>query len=237
MRSKFARVAAVFCAVAISGCYSTDRMVGRADLTVVNQDFLPPPQGSDQILQRRPYLIGPLDKVTVEVYNVPELTRSLQVDANGQISLPLLGTLEAAGKSPAELAAVIAGGLRGRYVRDPQVTVNADAINQTITVDGQVKEPGLYPVLGKMTLQKAIASAKGISEFANTSYVVIFRQVGDRQMAGIYDLRAIRQGMYADPEVFTNDVVLVGESGQRRAIQTLVASGALLTGPLIAILQ
>lgn len=237
MSFRFARVSAALCVVALSGCYSTDRMVGRPDLTVVKQDFLPPPQGSDQILQRRPYLIGPLDKVTIEVYNVPELTRSLQVDANGQISLPLLGTLEAAGKSPAELSALIATGLRGRYVRDPQVTVNADAINQTVTVDGQVKEPGLYPVLGRMTLQKAIASAQGLSDYANTNYVVVFRQVGDRQMAGIYDLRAIRQGMYADPEVFTNDVVFVGESGQRRAIQTLVASGALLTGPLIAVLQ
>ena len=237
MYFKFARGAAAVLLVVLSGCYSTDRMVGRTDLTVVEQGDLPPPQGSDQILQQRPYLIGPLDKVTIEVYQVAELTRTLQVDANGQISLPLLGTISAAGKSPAQLADFIANSLRGRYVRNPQVTVNADTINQTFTVDGQVKEPGLYPVLGKMTLQRAIASAKGLTEYANTNYVVVFRQVGDRQMAGIYDLRAIRQGMYGDPEVFTNDIVLVGESGGRRAIQNLIASGALLTGPLIAILQ
>lgn len=237
MRSKLASSAAILSLVVLSGCYSTDRMVGRSDLTVVEQGSLPPPLGSDQILQQRPYLIGPLDKVTIDVYNVPELTRTLQVDANGQISLPLLGTIAAAGKSPADLSTLISNGLRGRFVRNPQVTVNADTINQTITVDGQVKEPGLYPVLGKMTLQKSIASAKGLGEYANTNYVVVFRQVGARQMAGIYDLRAIRQGMYPDPEVFTNDIVLVGESGGRRIIQNVIASGALLTGPLIAILQ
>ncbi|WP_235515005.1 polysaccharide biosynthesis/export family protein [Sphingomonas sp. Leaf25] len=237
MHSKFARRAAILLTITLTGCYSTDRMVGRPDLSVVQQGDLPAPLGSDQILQQRPYLIGPLDKVVIEVYQVPELTRTLQVDANGQISLPLLGTVSAAGKSPAELATYITENLRGRYVRNPQVTVNADTINQTFTVDGQVKEPGLYPVLGKMTLQRAVASAKGLSEYANTNYVVIFRQVGDRQMAGIYDLRAIRQGQYPDPEVFTNDIVLVGESGGRRAIQNIIASGALLTGPLIAILQ
>lgn len=237
MYFKFARRAAILLLVTLSGCYSTDRMVGRSDLTVVRQGDLPAPQGADQILQQRPYLIGPLDKVTIEVYQVPELTRTLQVDANGQISLPLLGTISAAGKSPAELSEFIVTNLRGRYVRNPQVTVNADTINQTFTVDGQVKEPGLYPVLGKMTLQRAVASAKGLSEYANTNYVVIFRQVGEQQMAGIYDLRAIRQGEYPDPEVFTNDIVLVGESGGQRAIQTIITSGALLTGPLIAILQ
>jgi len=182
-------------------------------------------------------LIGPRDKVVIEVYNVPELTRTLQVDANGQISLPLLGTIDAAGKSPAELSRLITAGLTGRFVRNPQVTVNADTTNQIITVDGQVKTPGLYPVLGKMTLQKAIASAQGVTDYANTNYVVVFRKVGDRQMAGVYDLRAVRRGQYADPEVFTNDIIFVGDDANRRLIQTLISSAALLSGPLIAILN
>ena len=229
--------AAAFLLLLAGGCASSDRMIGRPDLTVAELTALPPPTTADQILERRPYLIGPRDKVVIEVYNVPELTRTLQVDANGQISLPLLGTIEAAGKSPAELSEIIRTGLTGRFVRNPQVSVNADTINQVITVDGQVKTPGLYPVLGKMTLQKAVASAQGVTTDANTSYVVIFRQVGERQMAGVYDLQAIRRGQYADPEVFTNDIVYVGEDRSNRLIQTLISSAAIVSGPLIAILN
>lgn len=221
----------------VTACSSGDRLIGRPGLTVVQQQELPPPTVADQILERRPYLIGPRDKVTIEVYNVPELSRTLSVDANGQISLPLLGTLDAAGRSPAELAQFIKTGLAARYVRNPQVTVNADAINQVFTVDGQVKEPGLYPVLGKMTLQKAVASGKGLTENANTNYVVVFRQVGDKQMAAVYDLRAIRRGQYADPEIFTNDVVYVGDNPNRRLISTLISLAAVASGPLIAILN
>lgn len=228
---------AAFFLLLCGGCASSDKMIGRPDLNVVQLADLPAPTNADQILERRPYLIGPRDKVVIEVYNVPELTRTLQVDANGQISLPLLGTMEAAGKSPAELAQLITNGLSGRFVRHPQVSVNADTINQTFTVDGQVKTPGLYPVLGKMTLQRAVASAQGVTDYANTNYVVVFRQVGERQMAGVYDLRAIRRGQYADPEVFTNDIVFVGEDSSRRLIQTLISTAAVLSGPLIAILK
>jgi len=228
---------AAFLLLLSGGCASPDKMIGRSDLTVTQFSDLPAPTDADQILERRPYLIGPRDKVVIEVYNVPELTRTLQVDANGQISLPLLGTIDAAGKSPADLSRLITAGLTGRFVRNPQVTVNADTTNQIITVDGQVKTPGLYPVLGKMTLQKAIASAQGLTDYANTNYIVVFRKVGDRQMAGVYDLRAIRRGQYADPEVFTNDIIFVGDDANRRLVQTLISSAALLSGPLIAILN
>jgi polysaccharide export outer membrane protein len=222
--------------VLLSAC-GTDKLVGRPDLTIVNGNEFPAPTRRDQILQARSYLIGPYDKVAIDVYNVPELTRTVQVDANGQIALPLIGNVNAAGKTPAELGQAIEAVLRGRYVRNPQVTVNTDTINQTITVDGSVEAPGLYPVLGKMTLMRAVASAKGVSQFAATEYVVVFRQVNDRQMAALYDLRAIRQGMYADPEVYANDVVFVGESGGRRLFSSIIQSGALLTAPLVAILQ
>jgi polysaccharide export outer membrane protein len=237
MRKNIRLVATALIVSLAGGCASSDRMIGRPDLIAVQQSELPPPTIANQILEKRPYLIGPRDRVVIEVYGVPELTRTLAVDANGQISLPLLGTMEAAGKSPAELAQIIKTGLSGRFVRNPQVTVNADTNNQVFTVDGQVKKPGLYPVIGKMTLQKAVASAEGATDAADTNYVVIFRQVGERQMAGVYDLRAIRRGQYADPEIFTNDIVLVGEDRNQRLIQTLISSAAILSGPLIAIIR
>lgn len=234
MKMKF--VVAVLCATAISGCTS-NKLVGRSDLKVLQNTELPAPALEDALLQQRSYLIGPQDKVVIDVYGVPELSKTIQVDASGTIALPLVGVLNASGKSPQQLSEMIAGKLRGRYVRDPQVTVSADTVNQTITVEGVVKKPGLYPVLGRMTLMRAIASAEGEGEFADTSYVVVFRRVNNQQMAALYDLRAIRQGIYADPEVYANDVVSVGESDGRRLFQSVISTGAILSGPLVALVQ
>ena len=153
------------------------------------------------------------------------------------MNLPLAGTIEATGKSAAELAAIIEARLRGRYVRDSKVTVTLETSNQVVTVDGQVKKPGLYPIVGRMTLMRAVASAEGMDEFAAASHVVVFRRVDGKEMGGLYDVRAIRQGLYADPEVFANDVVYVGESGGRRVFQAVIQSSGLLTAPLIAILN
>lgn len=221
---------------AVAGC-AEDKLVGRPDLKIVDGTVLPPPTRQNLILQQRSYLIGPFDKVTIDVYGLPELSRTVSVDASGTIGLPLVGVIEAAGLAPSDLASRIAAKLRGRYVRDPQVTVNADTVNQTITVDGAVDTPGLYPVTGRMTLIKAIASAHGVTEFARNDYVVVFRQVESQKMAAVYDLRAIRQGMYEDPEVYANDIISVGDSGNARAFKTLLSSGALLTAPLVAVLQ
>ncbi len=230
-----ALVAAGFIA-ALTGC-AGDKFVGRPELQTITQGDLPPPDRSDLIVERRSYVVGPFDRVSIEVYGVPELSRTLSVDANGSINLPLVGSVQAAGKTTSEIGADVAADLRGKYLRDPQVTVNTETVNQTITVDGQVERPGLYPVTGRMTLVRAVATAQGLSEFASANHVVVFRQVNGQQMAALYDLRAIRRGMYPDPEVYANDVVSVGESGTARAFQRIVASSAFLAAPLTAIIR
>lgn len=221
----------------VTGCASP-QFVGREGLTIVDQTALPPPTVNDLAQQGRPYLIGPFDRMTVEVYGVQELSRSVQADANGQVALPLAGIIDAAGKTPGELAVLIAERLRGRYVRDPQVTVNlTEQVSQRITVSGEVEEPGLYPVLGRMTLMRAIATAKGLGEFARPNHVVVFRRVANQDMAALYDLRAIEQGIYPDPEVYANDVVMVGDSPARRLFRDVIQGSGLLTAPLIALIQ
>ncbi len=228
------------------GCVSTlllfgcaeDRLVGRPGLQIVNGSQFPAPDGSRTSLeQRRAYIVAPSDRLTVDVFGVAELTRTIQVDPNGMFTLPLVGALQAAGKTPAELAGTIADRLRGRYMRDPQVAVNAETVNQNITVEGEVRIPGIYPVTSRTTLLQALARAQGLTDNANTEYVVVFRQVSDRKMAALYDVRAIRQGMYEDPEVYGNDVISVGESRARRIFTVAFQTAALLTGPIIAILN
>ena len=183
-------------------------------------------------------MIGPLDTLMVDVFNIPDLSREMQVDASGRIAMPLAGTIDARGKTAEELASTIQAALRARYVRNPEVTVNIrSSVSQVVTIDGQVVEPGLYPVTNQMTLLRVIASAKGLSEFARQEDVVILRTVGNQRMAGLYNVAEIRRGAYDDPPVFANDVIVVGDSPQRRMFRDFVAISPLLAAPLIAVLQ
>ncbi len=231
----------VLLSVLILGGCSSGRLPleSNSRLTVVkDSSVLPAPDRNDLTAADRPSLIGPLDSIQVDVFNVPELSREMQVDASGRISMPLIGTIEARGKTAGELAEAIEAALRGRYVRSPDVTVNIrGSVSQVVTIDGQVVEPGLYPVTNQMTLLRAVASAKGLTEFAREDDVVILRTVDGRKMAGLYNISAIRRGMYDDPAIYANDVVVVGNSPQRRLFRDFVSVAPLLAAPLIAFLQ
>lgn len=229
---------AVSAAMFLTACSGTPRLVPGAHLTVTSASALPPPDGVEPNSAERPYRIGPFDKVAINIFGLPELSQTLQVDSAGDIQVQMIGRIHASGESPEALARQIEAGLRNRYVRNPQVTVNIEeTVSQTLTVDGQVREPGLYPVIGRMTLMRAIATAKGTAEFARLQDVVIFRTVGNQQMAALYNLAAIRRGTYPDPEVFANDIVVVGESAARRLFRDILQASPLLTTPIIALLN
>jgi polysaccharide biosynthesis/export protein len=212
---------------------------GDPSIKVMQGTELPAPERTDIVLEDRPYLIGPFDKLTIDVFGIEELSnREVQTDASGRISFPLAGVVEAAGRTPAEVEEILEARLRERFVRNPQVTVNLkETVSQVVTVDGQVREPGLYPVLGRMTLMRAVATAKGTSEFAKLEDVVVFRTVKGQNMAALYNLKAIRNGAYPDPEVFANDVVIVGDSQARRLFKDALQIFPLLTTPIILLLQ
>jgi polysaccharide export outer membrane protein len=226
-------------AMLLTACAGRQPLQSNGQLTVVQDNAtLPAPDRNDLTAEDRPSLIGPLDTLQVDVFNVPELSREMQVDASGRISMPLIGTIDARGKTAGELGAAIQSALRGRYIRNPDVTVNIrSSVSQVVTIDGQVVEPGLYPVTNQMTLIRAVASAKGLSEFAREDDVVILRTVNGRKMAGLYNIGAIRRGSYADPAIYANDVIVVGDSPQRRMFRDLVSLAPVLAAPLIAILN
>ena len=225
-------------ALGLSGCAHREPLRSTENLTVVDgQAQLPQPTRSDLVAPDRPSLVGPLDTIQVDVFNVPELSRQVQVDASGRISMPLIGTIDARGRTAEELARAIETSLRG-YVRDPGVTINIiSSVSQVVTIDGQVAEPGLYPVTNQMTLLRAVASAKGLTEFARQDDVVILRTVNGRRMAGLYNISAIRRGAYEDPPIFANDLIEVGDSPARRMFRDFVSVAPLLAAPIVAILQ
>jgi polysaccharide export outer membrane protein len=200
---------------------------------------MPPPDRYDLKTSTRPYFLGAFDKLVIDVFGIPELSnKKVQLDASGRLTFPFIGVVEGAGRTPGELAAEIASRLGKGFIRNPQVSVNLDeAVSQVITVDGQVTEPGLFPVVGRMTLMQAVARAKGVTEYAKLNNVIVFRTVKGQQMAALYDLKAIRRGIYQDPEVFANDRVIVGNSMARHIFKDILQASPLITTPLIALLR
>jgi polysaccharide biosynthesis/export protein len=237
------RFSIIFLGLALSACAGKSSL-GSAPgepsvVSVARPGTLPPPEQRDIVGNDRPYLIGPFDKLTIDVFGIEELSKKeVQTDAGGRISFPLAGIVNAAGLTPAEVEQMLEQRLRGRFVRDPHVTVNLkEAVSQVITVDGQVREPGLYPVIGRMTLMRAVATAKGTDEFAKLDDVVVFRTVGGQKMAALYNLSAIRRGRYDDPEVFANDVVVVGDSPARRLFKNALQVVPTIASSLILLLR
>lgn len=226
-----------FSALLLAACASP-RLVDTGQVAITTPDALPAPTVADVVDGVRPHFVGPFDQLSVDVLGLPELSRQVRVDANGHIALPLAGSLDVTGKSPEEIADLIQGRLRASYVKNPLVTVTVnETVSQTLTVDGEVRAPGIYPVLGRMTLIKAVASAQGTSEVANAAHVVVFRKVQGKQMAALYDLRAIRLGAYPDPLVYTNDVIVVGESSARRLFPQILQAAGLIMTPIVTVLN
>ncbi|GAA0864110.1 polysaccharide biosynthesis/export family protein [Sphingopyxis soli] len=236
------RFGLAFCAAAVllvSGCASTRSLGGAPGLTVLDTTTMPVPEGVQPGSMTRPYLVGPGDELLVDVLGIDELhERKISTDGEGRMSLPLAGTIDANGLTITQLRDKIVAQMKANYVRDPIVSVNlSEPRSRVVTVDGQVAKPGLYPVVGRMTLMQAVAKAEGTEEFAKLDDVVLFRTIGEDRYAALYNLAAIRRGAYADPEVYPNDTVVVGESVGRRMFQTLVQAGTLIAGPIIALIQ
>jgi polysaccharide export outer membrane protein len=224
----------------MAGCAARDpRLGGAADLAVVGSSELPRPGARDAIGDAGPYYVGPNDRLIVDVFGLPDLSaREVQVDAAGRISFPLVGAIEVAGLTPQSIEDAIAVRLRASYVRDPKVSVNLkEALSRTITVEGQVRRPGIYPVVGQMSLLRSIARAEGTDENSKLDEVVVFRTVEGKRYAALYNLDAIRHGAYPDPQLYANDVVMVGTEESRRLFRDAASIGATLASPLILLIQ
>jgi polysaccharide export outer membrane protein len=230
------RIFALAGALFLLASCATGPMGTSPHVQLVSSGVLPPPTRSDLLTADRPYLIGPFDKLKIDVFGVEDLQKEVQIDASGRLSFPLIGEVEAAGNTPAELAALIEERLSGRFVRNPQVTVNlVETVSQVITVDGSVEKPGLYPVVGKMTLIRAIATAGGLSEFGGTENIIVFRTVEGRQYAALYNLKAIRRGNYSDPDIYANDVIVVNEDRARRIFRDILQTLPAISTPIVVL--
>lgn len=177
------------------------------------------------------YRIAADDVLRIQVYHEPGLSlEDAQVTAVGMIRMPLVGDVSVAGLTASEASDVIAGRLGERYLVSPQVTLFVKkAVGRRVTLDGEVREPGLYPVEGRLTLLQAVAMARGPTRIAGLNQVVVVRQLDGQRQAAMFDLSAIRKGEAPDPEILPGDRVIVGLSRAKA-----ILGGALLAVPALA---
>jgi polysaccharide export outer membrane protein len=172
---------------------------------------------------RPEYRIGPSDLLSVTVFQTKDLDREVRVDNAGQVSLPLIGAVDAAGRTAHELEADLATRYGARYLQDPQISVFVkEFASQRVTVEGAVGKPGIYPVSTRLTLLQAIALAEGLDDNASERNVIVFRTAQGRRQFARFDLEAIRDGSNDDPEIQGEDVIVVDTSGGKVFLQNLI---------------
>jgi polysaccharide export outer membrane protein len=122
------------------------------------------------------YLMGPGDKLRIEVYKDPQMSQSVQIRPDGKVTLPLVGDLEASGRTPVELRETVTRALK-EYMTNPVVTVIVvEATAATAYVVGGVAHPGAVPVQGNLTVLQALAIAGGLTDFADRKNIRILRK-------------------------------------------------------------
>ncbi|HID44764.1 MAG TPA: polysaccharide export protein [Chromatiaceae bacterium] len=162
------------------------------------------------------YRIGPMDVIEVEVFQAEELSREARVNTQGYVSLPLIGGVKVAGLTTSEAERKIEKVLGEKYLQDPHVTVFIKAYeSQKITVEGWVKNPGVFPLKGKTTFLQAIANAKGMDKLADFSEVAIFRTVNGKTKGYILSYTKVRSGQQIDPVLQSGDIIVVNRSGSK----------------------
>lgn len=164
-------------------------------------------------------LLQPGDQIDVNVFQEDDLsTKDAVIDQAGNVSLPLIGETHAAGLSPAQLGKQIEHAYAAGYLRDPHVNIVLEkAAPRVVSIEGQVKNAGVYEVQQGYTLLSALALAGSPTEVAKLNEVLIFREKDGERMGGRFNVNDIRAGRAADPLILPGDVIVVGYAQIRGA--------------------
>lgn len=221
--------------LAAGGCAGQPKPTSALVPVAREEQSLPVPVAKPDV--RNDYRLGPDDLLRVDVFQVEGISRKVRVNSNGEIALPLLGSVHVAGLSASEVEELLKNKLGERYLQNPQVSVAVEEfISQRVVVDGAVVKPGVYPLTGRMTLLQLFATANGPVEDADTHNVRIFRSNGSGKKDILsYDLEKIRQGTIKDPVLEGNDVVEVGEDAAKVILKNIAETVRFSAGTSIPI--
>lgn len=136
---------------------------------------LKPSEMVGQAVDPTKYVLGPEDVIFISTWREADFTLALAVRPDGKITLPLIHDVQAAGLTPAELTAVLKEQL-GKYINNPDVTIIVEAVrSKKYYIDGEVNRPGMFALVGSLTVFEALSNAGGFKEFANPKRIRILR--------------------------------------------------------------
>lgn len=204
-------------ACALSACAGP-----RGDIAYAPSTFKAPDVAAPKVATSA-YKLNALDKLTVSVYRVPELSRQYVVEPTGTVNFPLIGPLNVVGMTSTELAGELKRKYDANYLRNSQISVSIDEMTQSVvTVEGSVKAPVVFSLVGEVNLLEAIARASGPSDTANPHRVVVFRTIDGRSQAAAFDLTKVREGLMPNPTIYPGDVIVVDGSALKSGYRDLV---------------
>jgi len=157
------------------------------------------------------YTIGPGDLIHILVWKEPDFSGEFAVRFDGRITLPLLGDVLAAGKTPPKLSAELEQELR-RFIEVPQVTTTiAQALSARYFVIGKVNSQGAFPYIGPIRAVQALALAGGFQEFASLSRIFIIREVNGTLTYLPVDYQQIESNRNLGPNIqlLSGDTIVV----------------------------
>jgi polysaccharide export outer membrane protein len=214
----------LLCACALLLAAALGAQPARADeparLSLRMSDVLTPTSTAPGSMSRpnlRDYRIGADDLLEIQVFGVEQLSRSVRVNSRGQVSLPLVGTLDVGGLTAQEAEALITSRLADKFLQNPQVSLFIkEYTTQRVTIEGAVQKPGIYPLRGPTTLLRSLALAGGQASLSDMHEVMLFRaDAGGKNTTLVYDVERIRSGELEDPSVVNDDLIVVKRSANR----------------------
>lgn len=167
------------------------------------------------------YRIAANDLMEFDVFGVPDMKRDVRVNASGLISLPLIGPVPVAGMTAQDAETLIAAKYAEKYLQNPQVSLFIkEFTTQRITIEGAVNKPGIYPVTGQLTLLRALALAGGFAQYADGREIMVYRILPEGKRESFkYDVDQVRAGEVQDPDVHSDDVIVVKRDSRRTALR------------------
>jgi polysaccharide biosynthesis/export protein len=140
------------------------------------------------------YLIGPDDVLSIVFWREKDLSGDVTVRPDGNITLPLLNDVPAAGTTPARLREVLKE-RAAKFVADPDVTVQVKQINsRKVFITGQVERPGPYPLSAPLSVLQVIAIAGGLKEYADAKHIIIVRDENGRTTSFPFNFKDVSKG-------------------------------------------
>lgn len=157
------------------------------------------------------YQLGPGDEIEISVWKEQDLTRKMIIRPDGKISYPLIGEVQAAGKTVKQLREEISKRLE-KYVTDAQVTVLlVQPQNYKVYVTGQVNKPGEFILTRPANVMQALAMAGGLTPFAKSRNIIILRHSGGLEQRLPFDYKSVSKGQFMEQNrtLLPGDTVVV----------------------------